>query len=305
MKKLLIFCLFCFGITEAIGQQMPMFSQYAYNTLAINPAFAGTKDGVDATMLFRKQWTDYEGAPSTVNFSANSAIAKGKMGVGLNFVNDKIGISTNNTVQGAFSYITPITPDITMSLGMYLSLLNFKHDWGDLRVQHTNDPVFGTESESISQFNTGFGIYFYSDRFYFSFSVPSILEVSMTKTDGDNNLYRRHFFVKGGVHFNLSNHIDFVPSVLLKKVTNSNLQADVTATFIFQKMLWVGASYRTEDGFAIMSQVVLKDRFRIGYAYDYPNTEIQNHTSGTHEILLGINFPTKNNNSIITSPRYF
>ncbi|ANQ52076.2 type IX secretion system membrane protein PorP/SprF [Flammeovirga sp. MY04] len=306
MKKY-IFLAFLWGITSfCFGQQMPMFSQYAYNTLAINPAFAGTKDGVDCMMLFRKQWTNYEGAPTTLNFAAHSAVAKGKVGVGLNFVNDKIGISTNNTVQGAFSYLMPLNDkDLTLSFGLYLSVLNFKHDWGNLLIQNTNDPVFNQGNETLSTFNTGFGLYLYSSRYYVSFSIPTILETEMTKTSMNESLYRRHMFLKAGVHFFLSEHVDFVPSVLLKKVTNANLQADITATFIFQQMLWLGASYRSEDGIALMSQVVLKERFRIGYAYDYPFTEISNHTSGTHEILLGINIPTKQKANIVTSPRYF
>ncbi|OHX64238.1 hypothetical protein NH26_21795 [Flammeovirga pacifica] len=290
----------------SFAQQMPMFSQYAYNTLAINPAFAGTKEGIDCLMLFRKQWTNYEGAPTTINFSAHSPIMKGKMGVGLNFVNDKIGISTNNTVQGAFAYHLPVNDNgLTLSFGLYLTMLNFKHNWADLRLQNTNDPVFNSGNESLSKFNTGFGLYLYNDKYYVSFSIPTMLETEMTQTTANESLYRRHIFVKAGVHFFLSEHVDFVPSVLLKKVSNANLQADITATFIFQKMLWLGASYRSEDGIALMSQIVLKERFRIGYAYDYPFTEISNHTSGTHEILLGINLPTKGRSNIVTSPRYF
>ncbi|AZQ65298.1 type IX secretion system membrane protein PorP/SprF [Flammeovirga pectinis] len=305
MKVISIYiALLFFTSIACMGQQMPMFSQYAYNTLAINPAIAGTKDGVNALMLYRKQWSDYEGAPSTINFSASSNVSKGKFGVGVNFVNDKIGISNNNTVQGAFSYILDLNNNLRLSLGMYLSLLNFQHDWGALRVQQTSDPLFANGKESLFNFNTGFGAYLYNKRFYVSFSIPNILETKMSNTS--ESYYLRHYFLKGGVHFDLSRSVEFVPSVLFKYVKNNNIQGDITATFIFQKMLWLGVSYRSEDGIALLSQVVLKERFRIGYAYDYPHTEIQKATSGTHEILLGIRINKKSPPSnIITSPRYF
>lgn len=301
-KYIYLVVLFVSSSFIAFGQQQPMFTQYAYNTLAINPAFSGTKSGMDFLLLNRWQWVDYEGAPNTFNFTSSFKVSE-KFGLGLNIINDKIGVSTNNSFQLAGAYMLPINKKLTMSFGLSVSANTFKHDWDNLTLQNPNDPSFGSNNESLTNLNTGFGVYLYSKKYYVSVSIPYILENKITNTS-DAHTYR-HYFLKGGVHFNLSEHIDFVPSVLFKYVQNNDVQLDVTATFIFQEMIWLGATYRTQDGAALMTQFHYNKRFRIGYAYDLPFTDVKNSTSGTHEIIIGFNIKTNNKNHIIVSPRYF
>ncbi|MBD0401391.1 type IX secretion system membrane protein PorP/SprF [Flammeovirga sp. EKP202] len=302
MRKLIIILglIYIMG-NEGKAQQLPMFTQYAYNTLAINPAFAGTKDGIDFLLLNRWQWVDYEGAPNTFNFNSSFKVAD-KVGMGVNFVNDKIGVSTTNTMQLAGSYMTRLNEKLTLSFGLALSTTSYKHDWNNISLQNPSDPTFGANNENLTNINAGFGLYLYSDKYYVSFSIPYILENKITNTSEAQEY--RHYFLKGGVHFNLSENVDFVPSALLKYVTNNDVQLDITATFILQKMLWLGATYRSQDGFALMAQLDVKKRFRIGYGYDIPVTDIQTATSGSHEIILGFNIKSRTNN-VIVSPRYF
>lgn len=301
-KFKIIFIISVFYSFHGYSQQLPMFTQYAYNTLAINPAFSGTKSGIDFMLLNRWQWVDYEGAPNTFNFTSSFKLSD-KFGLGINIINDKIGVSTNNSFQLAGAYMLPLNNELTLSFGLSLSANTFKHDWDNISLQNPSDPSFGENSESLTNMNTGFGLYLYSKKYYISASIPYILENKISNTS-DAKAYR-HYFLKGGVYFELSDQIDFVPSLLFKYVQNNDAQLDITATIILQKMIWIGATYRTQDGAAIMAQLHLKERLRIGYGYDIPFTEIQNATTGSHEIIVGFNIKTKNKNHVIVSPRYF
>ena len=309
MRKLFIFIQLCIFGTAMFGQQDPMFTHYAFNTLAVNPAYAGTRDALTVTGLHRMQWVDFSGAPVTQTLTLHTPIIRKNIGLGVSVLNDKIGPTNTLSLYVDFSYKINLNERTKLSFGLKSGINYRKADLNSLQVVDPTDPLFMADQQSKILPNFGFGLYLYSDRYYAGISIPKLLENNYEESTvtGSANLAsdKKHYFVIGGAVFHLSEEITLKPTTLIKLTNGAPIEMDITANFLFLEKFWTGIMYRTGDAIGLLAGINITDQFSAGYSFDWSmaNTTSK-YNQGSHEIMLRYDFIFKEKN-IIRSPRYF
>jgi type IX secretion system PorP/SprF family membrane protein len=278
------------------SQQDPLTSQYMFNSLTFNPGIAGTSGMICATALNRQQWIGFKGAPSTTvfNFSAPVSLFKIKSGVGLLVESDNIGFDKDINLSAVYSYLMEIgqgTLGIGISLGMLNKTLN--PEWqiptGDGFTPPDQDPLIPGTKESFVAFDAGFGLYYRADRYYASLSATHLTQPKIRFTKGLPYI-SRHYYLTAGYTVQLPNpSFELMPSVFAFS-DGKAAQFTVTSLLRYNKKVWGGVSYRAGD--ALIGQVGLElyNGIRIGYAYDFPMSDIRKNTSGSHEFMVNYCF---------------
>jgi len=285
------------------AQQDAQYTQYMYNTINVNPAYAGSRGVMSIFGLHRTQWVGLDGAPVTNAFSLNTPINNSNLGIGLSFVNDKIGPTNDNTISADLSYTVPMNEDYKLSFGIKASGNVFNLDVNRLNPADANDPNLQNFNSKFSP-NFGAGVYLHSDKLYFGLSVPNFLQESKYN-DNDVAVFqeRMNFYVIGGYVFEISPSVKFKPAFLSKMVTGSPLQIDASANFLFFDKLMLGGAYRWDAAVSALAGFQVTDGLFIGYSYDMDTTRLRNYNSGSHEVFL--RFELFNRVSKMVSPRFF
>ena len=285
------------------AQQDAQYTQYMYNTININPAYAGSRGVMSIFGLHRTQWVGLDGAPTTNAFSLNTPINNSNLGLGLSVVNDRIGPTSDNTVSADVSYTVPMSENYKLSFGIKASGNMFNLDTSKLTPLQQNDPNLNNFNNEFSP-NFGAGVYLHSDKLYFGLSVPNFLQDSKFN-DNEVAVFeeRMTFYAIGGYVFDLSQSIKFKPAFLTKVVQGSPLQVDVSANFLFFDKLMIGSAYRWDAAVSALAGFQVTDGLFIGYSYDMDTTRLRNYNSGSHEIFL--RFELFNKVSKMVSPRFF
>jgi len=302
MRKLVLVLLFC--SVASFAQQDAQFTQYMYNTISINPAYAGSRGVISVLGLYRTQWVGLDGAPETSSFSVNTPVGN-NVGLGVSLVNDKIGPTNENNISADFSYSIPTSATAKLSFGIKGSANLFKLDPTKLNPENQGDPQFQDFKNKFSP-NVGAGVYLHSDKGYVGLSVPNFIETNRYD-DNETAIFKEqiNYYLIAGYVFNLDHYeqIKFKPAVLAKMVEGSPLQVDASANFMFNDKFVVGVSYRWSAAISAMAGFQITDSLYLGYAYDRETTKLVNYNSGSHEIFLRFEFLNKY--SRITSPRFF
>lgn len=305
--KLIIFILA--SSWGSVAQQLPQFTQYMYNTISINPAYAGSRETLSVVALHRSQWVGLDGGPTTQTVSVHTPLRNDRIGLGLSFINDELGYENFSYLYGDFSYTLPVGQKAKLAFGLKAGFTQYHIDQ-ELLDDPTvvNDQFFDDISNRWSP-NVGLGLYLHTNRWYVGMSAPRILNTDYN--NGRNGtidyvaLERISYYFTGGYVFDLSKTTKFKPAVLLKGTNGAPLSFDMTANFLFNDTFWLGGSYRineSAEAFGIITDFQVSKQWRIGYAYEYPISELKSYTSGTHEILLMFElFKSKR----IKSPRFF
>jgi len=285
------------------AQQDAQYTQYMYNTININPAYAGSRGVMSIFGLHRTQWVGLDGAPTTNAFSINTPINNSNLGVGVSFVNDKIGPTNDNTISADLSYTIQTSEEFKLSFGIKASGNLFNLDVNRLNPADANDPNLQNFNNEFSP-NFGAGIYLHSDKMYFGLSVPNFLQDSKYN-DNEVAVFqeRMNFYAIGGYVFDISPSVKFKPAFLTKLVTGSPLQVDASANFLFFDKLMLGAAYRWDAAMSALAGFQVTDGLFIGYSYDRETTQLRNYNSGSHEVFL--RFELFNKVSKLVSPRFF
>jgi type IX secretion system PorP/SprF family membrane protein len=300
---LLLFLLLFAGPLSA--QQDPHQTQYLFNGLAINPAYAGSRNTLSGSFMYRNQWAGFEGAPQTQTLSMHMPGGKGRYGFGVTLINDQIGHLSQQWLQGAYAFRFQVGAG-KLALGLQGGLLNFRVRWEDIRALQEVDDVFALAPQNMLLPNIGTGVYYNTDRLYLGISAPHLLESELL---GDNparnavaRLYR-HIYLTAGYVLGLNNAVQWKPSFLLKYVPGQPMQADLNLMALVRKKYWFGISFRPGDAVSAMLDFQIARSFRVGYAYDYTLSNLSNFQSGSHELYLGFELETRKSN--IKSPRFF
>ena len=292
-----------FTCFTGFAQQDAQFTQYMYNTININPAYAGSRGVMSVFGLHRTQWVGLDGAPTTNAFSLNTPINNSNIGIGLSVVSDKIGPTKDNTLSADVSYTIPTSETYKLSFGIKASANMFNLDTSLLNPANANDPNLQNFNNEISP-NFGAGIYLHSDKLYLGVSVPNFLQDSKYNDNAVAVFQERmNFYFIGGYVFDLSQSVKFKPAILTKAVTGSPLQVDTSANFLFFDKLMLGGAYRWSAAFSAMAGFQITDGLFIGYSYDMETTELKNYNSGSHEVFLRFELFSKV--SKMVSPRFF
>lgn len=292
-------------IFEAQAQQDPHYTQYMYNMNVINPAYAGSKENLSFGLLYRKQWVDIQGAPSTFTFSGHSPVGK-NVGLGLSIIADEIGPVKEQNVYGDFSYTLNLGGEHKLALGLKAGATFQKIGLFSEIAPTLPVPTDGGFSEDTSNifFNIGTGIFYYTNKYYVALSVPNFIKANYLDYNGVKyGTKTQHYFLTGGYVFDLTPNLKFKPFAMLKSAFNSPSSLDLSANFLFNERFEIGGTYRVDDSFGAMVNFAITPSLRIGYAYDSIISDIKTVAPSSHEIILlfDVNFPKK----ISRSPRFF
>lgn len=307
MKRIYLFALITLGFAPdlLIAQQDPHYTQYMYNMSVMNPAYAGSKENLSMGLLYRKQWVDIEGAPSTATFFGHMPAGK-NVGLGLSVINDKLGPVEENNIYGDFSYTLQLGGDHKLAFGLKAGLT--LHNVGLLSevynfVPDANDIAF-SQNTSKSYFNLGTGLFYYTNKYYFAVSVPNMMKSKHLDIIGRSfGSEVNHYFVTGGYVFDINENLKFKPFFMLKSAFNTPTSLDLSTNFLIQNKLELGATYRLQDSFGAMVNYQVAPNLKVGYAYDHITSDLKVTTPASHEIILlfDVNF----NKKVSRSPRYF
>ena len=294
----------CFT-TNTLAQQDPHYTQYMYNTMSVNPAYAGSRGHTTITALGRTQWVGFDGAPDTQTLSYDSPIGFRGLGLGIILVNDKLGPSHETYLDGNVSYTIETGEDGNLAFGLKLGgrLLNI--DWSLGEIDNDNDLSFANNVNNKFLPTVGAGVYYYESNWYLGLSVPNFLRQEHfdgALQIGELAVERMHFFLIGGVVFDLSDDIKFKPAALFKGVAGAPLSLDVSANFMFVNKFTAGVAWRWGDSIAGLLGFQASPSLYLGYAYDLTTSNYNVANNGTHEIMLRYEVFR---NDKLKSPRFF
>lgn len=280
------------AILNVQAQQTPMYTNYMYNTLVVNPAYAGSRDALTITALHRSQWVDFKGAPTTQTITAHAPLRKKNIGLGVSLLHDKIGPSNNTSIAGYYSFIMKLNETSKLALGLSAGVNFYQATLNTLLLDQQSDPAFLTNIKNHITPNFGFGAYYSREQFYAGISVPYILQntnADINQFGGDITIEKeqRHYFLIMGALFPLSNNVSFKPTTLLKVTAAAPIELDITASFILMRKLLVGVMYRTGDAFGGLAGYDITEQFHFGYSYDWSfGLQTNKYHQGSHELIL-------------------
>lgn len=291
MKRLFTLLIGLSIVWNVSAQQDPQFTQFMADRLSINPAFAGSKDAVCATLMYRNQWAGFDGAPTTMMFNGHAPIRSIRSGVGLTFFNDNIGQLSTNILRAHYAYHLKVGSNflnVGASIGMYNSSIGT--NWRPIDEEDDVIPMVG---QSNTKFDASLGVYFHRPgQFYAGLSSTHLSQGEMEDV---NIEIARHYYLMGGYIFDLNPSFNINPNVLIKSdIASTQYDLNVNAEYhTGNKMIWLGVTYRTVD--AIAPQVGYQHQFgknvlRVGYSYDVTTSQLSNYSNGSHEISVNFCF---------------
>ena len=304
-----VYLLFFFLGTSLYAQQNSQFTQYMYNTINVNPAYAGMRGMMSVFALHRDQWVGLDGAPVTNTASINTPIGDSNIGLGVSVVNDKIGPSDENNIAVDFSYTVHTSDTYKLSFGLKASADLLNIDFTKLNQGDMNDYVFDKNVDNMFSPNIGAGVYLHSDDTYIGLSAPQLLETihfdryASTAATSHVAFQRINYYFIAGHVFDLSADVKFKPALLTKMVAGAPLQVDVSGNFLINEKFTAGIAYRWSAAMSAMVGFHVNDSWFIGYSYDMETTRLANYNSGSHELFL--RYELFNKYDRLTCPCFF
>jgi type IX secretion system PorP/SprF family membrane protein len=302
-----LICLFI-SLTEPkklIAQQLPLFSEYMFNTLEINPAYAGFRDALSITTMFRKKYTGFKTAPQSAFFAADMPIPGKRVGVGLKLVDDRDEITKTLGAQGVYSFKIPVGSSSNIALGLQGGVYNFRTDFTRVDVIDSNDPSFSQNVNSL-RLNFGTGIFFNSETFFAGLSSPNLIRNNFNRENNTGAFselkHEMHIYFNTGYVIPIGYDFYIKPSVLLRKVVGNPPKYDINTNFWISDVLGIGFSYRNKNALVGIMNLKLIPELHLGYAYDHSISDFNLISKGAHEVVLRYEFSF---NRMALSPRYF
>ncbi len=296
LKFLLVISIVAFSI-NAQSQQLPLYSQYMMNGFLLNPAMAGAEKHIPIRLTARQQWAGITDAPATYALSGHTPIGE-SMGAGGYVFTDMFGPTKRTGIQGSYSYHLTLGNDLKLGLGLSLSAFQYSLDETSLVSIESGDDAISGAVESTFVPDANFGAYLYSEKYFVGLAVQQLVQLDIQLGENSDNVNQmvRHYFITGGYTFDAGSDFKVQPSLLLKGTESSPFQVDVNVKAIYKDNYWMGISYRTSD--AVIALLGVKyDKYYFGYAFDFTLSNISNYTTGSHEIMLGINLGGKDSGS--------
>jgi len=298
------------NVVDTKAQYDAMFTQYMFNEMFINPGYAGSRDALSVTALHRQQWVNFPGRPITTTFSMHGPVMGNKMGVGLSFLNEKIGVLNRNLVYVSYAYRIKAGKNGSLAFGLMGGIHNQVNKFAQLKTTDIGDLQLSQNSPSVIAPNFGFGIYYSDKKMYAGLSIPRMVD-DRVLFDASGNATKItkmspekfHYYLTVGRMFNLDESLKLKGQLMVKAVQNAPVEFDLNANFLIKDMIWAGLSYRSSADASVLLGVQLGPQFVFSYSYDYALTKIQKYSQGSHEIALGYTFSYKGKK--IVTPRYF
>jgi type IX secretion system PorP/SprF family membrane protein len=324
MRKQFIFCLFLLVVGSMHAQQRPHYTQYILNNFILNPALSGIENYTDVKISARDQWVGLDGAPKTFYLSVSQPLGKKDYktsatsfnipgqnprgssywqnynasephhGVGFTMVNDKTGLYNRFTASGTYAYHLGLSPYMNLAAGFSAGVGMISYDKGKAQFANPLDPVIASNSNELNKIrpDIGAGLWLYTADYFVGLSAQQIVPQKVRFSDDASTLGNKfipHLFATAGYRFLMSEDINAVPSIMMKYVQGSPTtpQFDLNMKLQFRDLLWMGGSYRLEDGYAAMVGLNVGNTFNVGYSYDFTQTKLNTTSRGTHELIIG------------------
>ena len=303
--KITLFCFILLLNLSVVAQQDEQSSLYMFNPLQYNPAFAGSRGYLNASLVSRSQWVGLSGAPRSQFLSINSPLPFKNMAGGAHISNDVLGAKNRTSFYGDYAYTLNFNKGRRLNFGMSLGAEQIVVDYASLLAIDPSETELLT-SFSQFKFNSGLGAYYYGDKFYLGFSVPRVFQSSLKNNSVVfvNTFIKRHYFLTGGYVFPINSVVDLKTSFLVKATANAPVTVDLNANVFLYKSFWAGLMYRYNESIGANIAYQYKEYLMFGYSFDYPVNDlvmVKNATS--HEVMLTYSIHTKKN--AFGSPRYF
>jgi type IX secretion system PorP/SprF family membrane protein len=327
MRRILSFLLITFfGISAAVAQQRPQYSQYSLNNYLVNPAIGGIENYSDVKMGFRKQWAGLEGAPQTMYASFHTSIgnedrnrtsgrsmmrgavgrsysrtkvnrnnkfhrARPHHGIGATIQRDQTGPIQNTSMTASYAFHLPVTQRIKVSMGAAGGFNQFTLNRRAMTTVVTQDPALYSNRLNSMKLDMGLGTWVYSDNFFVGLSAMDLLANTSGKSQVNSqlepNFTNPHIYLTGGYRFYVSNDLTLIPSAMVK-YSQPATAVDINLKAMAYERVWAGVSYRHQDAVSVMAGVSISPTFDISYSYDAVTSELRNASSGSHEIVVGL-----------------
>lgn len=296
MRNILTISLLLLTWIDLFGQSEATYSQYMFNGLAINPAYAGSHGSLDLTVLSRLQSVGIEGAPVTQTFTGHTAIVDRRIGLGFLVINDKIGVTQQTGFYLSYAYKIRFDRS-TLSLGLQAGGTMVDAKYSQLVIRQQGDPVLGDDIQGFKP-NFGAGIYYSSEYFYAGISMPQMINA------GEKAITQlQPLIFTSGIVFTLNPVLKLKPNILFRVVDQVPVEFNFNINLLIHEVVWFGVSYRPSNAAIVLLEVQLTDKLRFGYAYDFGINDLSKANTGSHEFML--NYQLRKNKKGVVSPRYF
>lgn len=293
---------------DLVAQQDPMYSQYQFNALVVNPAYAGSRGMMSMMALSRRQWVGFEGAPSTQTFTMHTPFAYRNVSLGLSVIHDQLSPVSQSAFFGDYAYAFNIGSQARLSMGLKGGVSRVVTNMSTLSpVPGSADPAYQDASESRWLPNFGFGVYAYHPRYFIGVSVPKLMENDLSAEQKNQAILSgrevRHYFFMGGGVFSLNSDWMLKPSFMARLAEAAPVSVDLNVNVLYRNRIWSGVMFRPGSAYGGVIQLQLTDQWRIGYAVEFATSDLRQYTNGTHELMLGyeLNFRKER----VYNPRYF
>jgi type IX secretion system PorP/SprF family membrane protein len=306
-----------FAAQAVKAQYDAMFTQYMFNEMFINPAYAGSKEAMSATLMHRQQWVNFPGRPITTSFSLHGPVQGDKMGLGFSILNEKVGVMTRNLIYASYAYRLKFANKSTLAMGLMGGLENQMNKLNTLKVsndaasaQAQVDPQFGNTPNVVAP-NFGAGLYYSAKKLYVGLSIPRMIDNTVKfGTDGTSTIKTTKiapskftYYLTAGYVFTLNEDFKLKTNVMMQAVQNAPLVLNIGANLLIKDLVWAGLSYRSGSSLSVILGLQVNKQFLVCYSYDYGLNMIQQYSQGSHEIVLNYLFSFTGRK--IVTPRYF
>ena len=292
MKQFLYITVIVLLVTNVRAQQLPQYTQYMLNDLAINPAVAGKDNYADVRSNNRYQWVGMTDAPRTYMLTLHSPLKNRHMGLGTHIYTDIVGPTRRVGINIAYAYHIKIAEKTRLSLGLSAGIQQWGIDGHKLHLHDAGDDNLLTQYQTKVVPDFGAGLYVHNEKWYIGVSAPQLYQAPINLYEGGDNkgTLVTHFIVNGAYKIKVSDDFKVEPSFLLKYANPTPLEIDLGARVIYQEQIWLGVGYRHHDAITALIGFMFKNYLMIGYSYDYTTTNLKKYSSGTHELMLGLRF---------------
>lgn len=315
VRSVVSFVILFFSFLGAAAQQDAQYSQYIFNAIYINPAYAGYRERLNANATYRNQWIGIEGSPESYSFAVDGLLANEKVGLSIIASGDKLGAQNNLSIYGNYAYRMPVGYDETskLSFGLGLGFQQNGIDGAKFYAIDTGDDYIPTGMVKTITPDISIGAFYNTEKMYIGASAKNLVSKYISDKKSEDYNYakaRPHFYVTGGMLVPIVDYeVEFKPFFLVKDEIGSPTVLDINALFLFKQKLWIGGGYRTgiktynkpavkgnvksSNAIIGMAEFFVEERFRFGYSFDYSMSALSGYSGGTHEISISMSFSTK------------
>ncbi|MEX2595170.1 MAG: type IX secretion system membrane protein PorP/SprF [Anditalea sp.] len=305
----LILTVILLTIDFAFTQQLPLFSQYVFNSLHINPGYAGYKLDPFVQATYRSQYIEFPGAPKTFSISADMGSLNDKMGFGVSVSSDQLGATRTNTALLTYAYRIQTATNSFLGMGISAGASEYMLDFSLLHPDDLSDATIPAGRQHMFTPNLNAGLFFHTDRFFAGFSAFNLIgKRNFNREDMSLAFHNIHYYLQVGGLLPITDQVEFKPSVLIREAPTGPTNYDINGMFLLYEKLWLGAAYRSHlntksssdrpdlsnrNAIAMIVEVFATDQMRIGYAYDYNMNVLNNYRNNSHEISVGLYFGSR------------